>query len=46
MKNQNNSQPYRNLGFEKIEAPESKSRKKTPNATKTVGDDLRSRGKK
>ena len=44
MKNNNLSQPYRNLGFDKIDAPE---KKKT--AVKTVkkeGGDLRVGGKK
>ena len=45
MKNNNNSQPYRNLGFDRIEAPVPKT-KNVPKATKTVGDDLRIGGKK
>ena len=45
MKNNNYSQPYRNLGFEKIDAPKVK-KENTPKATKTVGADLRIGGKK
>ena len=44
-KNDNYSQPYRNLGFDKIEAPNTKI-KDAPKATKTVGGDLRIGGKK
>lgn len=44
MKNNNYSQPYRNLGFDKIDAPNKK--KETPKSTKTVGEDLRIGGKK
>lgn len=45
MKNENYSAPYRNLGFDKIDAPK-KSEKNTPKVTKTVGTDLRVGGKK
>ena len=45
MKNENYSQPYRNLGFDKIDAPRPKA-KNAPKATKTVGGDLRVWGKK
>lgn len=45
MKNNNYSQPYRNLGFEKIDAPV-KADKKPAKATKTVGGDLRVGGKR
>ena len=45
MKNNNYSQPYRNLGFDKIDAPVKKG-KDSPKATKTVGGDLRVGGKK
>ena len=44
MNKNNPSQPYRNLRFEKIDAPE---KKKAPlKVTKTVGGDLRVGGKK
>lgn len=45
MKNNDYSQPYRNLGFEKINAPKGKN-KNEPKVTKTVGSDLRVGGKK
>ena len=45
MKNDNYSQPYRNLGFDKIDAPKTKS-KDEPKATKTAGRDLRVGGNK
>lgn len=45
MKNNNCSQPYRNLGFDKITAPVSKG-KGEPKATKTTGGDLRVGGNK
>lgn len=45
MKNENYSTPYRNLGFDKIDAPR-KSGKNPAKSTKTVGDDLRIGGKK
>ena len=45
MKNNNYSQPYRNLGFDKIDAPNTKG-KNTPRVTKNVGRDLRIGGKK
>lgn len=45
MKNDNYSQPYRSLGFDKINAP-SKKKENAPKATKTVGTDLRIGGKK
>ncbi len=45
MKNENYSTPYRNLGFDKIEAPK-KSGKNAPKVTKSVGTDLRVGGKK
>ncbi|MBR5139617.1 MAG: hypothetical protein IKV16_01055 [Clostridia bacterium] len=44
MKNSNYSQPYRSLGFDKIDAPNKK--KETTKSTKTVGEDLRIGGKK
>ena len=45
MKNNNFSQPYRSLGFDKIDAPVSKA-KNQPKSTKTVGKDLRVGGNK
>ena len=45
MKNNNCSQPYRNLGFEKINAVNTKN-KNEPKSTKTVGTDLRVGGNK
>lgn len=45
MKNNDYSQPYRNLGFEKVNAPGGKS-KNEPKVTKTVGTDLRVGGNK
>ena len=45
MKNENYSQPYRNLGFDKITAPNSKG-KNSPKTSKTEGGDLRVGGKK
>lgn len=39
------SQPYTNLGFDKIEAPNSKG-KNEPKSTKSTGRDLRVGGKK
>lgn len=45
MKNENYTNPYRNLGFDKIDAPK-KGERKAPVATKTVGTDLRVGGKK
>ena len=45
MKNNNFSQPYRSLGFDKIEAPAS-TPKNQPKSTKTAGNDLRVGGKK
>ena len=45
MKNNNCSQPYRNLGYDKITTPKGKG-KNEPKATKTVGTDLRIGGKK
>ena len=45
MKNNNFSQPYRNLSFEKIEAPNQKTKNQSK-PTKTVGNDLRVGGNK
>ncbi len=45
MKNNDYSQPYRNLGSDKITAPNGKG-KNEPKATKIVGTDLRIGGKK
>lgn len=45
MKNNNFSNPYRNLGFDKIEAPSTKT-KNQPKSTKTAGGDLRVGGNK
>lgn len=45
MKNNNYSQPYRNLGFDKIDAPNSMSKKEQPKSTKNAGGDLRVGGK-
>ena len=45
MKNNNFSQPYRSLGFDKIDAPAATKKEKIK-STKTVGKDLRTRGKK
>lgn len=45
MKNNNYSQPYRSLGFDKIDAPNKKN-SNAPKATKTTGTDLRIGGKK
>ena len=45
MKNNNFSQPYRNLGLDKIKAPAS-APKNQPKSAKTVGNDLRVGGKK
>ena len=45
MKKDNHSQPYRNLGFDKIDAPNSKG-KNEPKATRTTGGDLRVGGNK
>ena len=45
MKNTNCSQPYRNLGFNKIDAPV-KNGKNEPKSTKTAGKDLRIGGNK
>ena len=45
MKNNNYSQPYANLGLDKIDAPKKKN-KTERKATKTVGNDLRVGGKR
>ena len=45
MKNNDYSQPYRNLGFEKITAPKSCD-KNAPKSTKSYGNDMRVGGKK
>ena len=45
MKNENYANPYRNLGFDKIDAPK-KSKNDAPKVTKTTGPDLRVGGKK
>ena len=45
MKNNNFSQPYRTLSFNKIEAPAPKAKSKSK-PTKTVGSDLRVGGNK
>ena len=45
MKNNDYSQPYRNLGLDKINAPKANN-KNEPKAAKIVGTDLRVGGKK
>ena len=45
MKENNGSQAYRNLGFDKIDAPK-KGKKGEPKSTRTDGGDLRIKGNK
>lgn len=45
MKNENHANPYRSLGFDKIDAP-NKKKNDAPKASKNTGNDLRVGGNK